>query len=128
MVALEMLLRRNERGEMREILPKKVEALIGWSPFWTAEGYEERIKDAYDKRNRLLHQGRRDEVTAQDLAFTDHILVNVLVNLVSLPKLIRSKDDVVALPKRLEAERMLGISRPRGRPKLRCVRSVDPNF
>jgi hypothetical protein len=64
----------------------------------------------------------------QDLAFTDHILVNVLVNLVSLPKLFQSKDDVVAFPKRLEAERMLGIRRPRGRPNLRFTRLVDPNF
>jgi hypothetical protein len=128
MVALEMLLTRNEKGEMREILPKKVEALIGWSPFWQEGGYEERIRDAYDKRNRLLHQGRRDEVTAQDLAFLDHILVNVLSNLVSLPQLFRSKDDVLAFPKRLEAERILGVRRPRSRPKRQLKRPVDPDF
>jgi hypothetical protein len=128
MVALEMLLTRNEKGEMREILPKKVEALIGWSPFWQEGGYEERIRDAYDKRNRLLHQGRRDEVTAQDLAFLDHILVNVLANLVSLPKLFRSKDDVLAFPKRLEAERILGVRRPRSRPKRHFKEPVDPDF
>jgi hypothetical protein len=128
MVALEMLLTRNEKGEMREILPKKVEALIGWSPFWQEGGYEERIRDAYDKRNRLLHQGRRDEVTGQDLAFLDHILVNVLANLVSLPKLFRSKDDVLAFPKRLEAERILGVRRPRSRPKRHFKEPVDPDF
>jgi hypothetical protein len=129
MVALEMLLTRDEKGKMRDILPKRVGALLDWHPHWEADNYEERIKNAYKKRNALLHQGRRDEVTNQDLAFTDHILVNVLRNLVSHPKLFSSKDAFVEFSEKLEAQRTLGVKRPRVRPKgLMFSRSVKPDF
>jgi len=136
MVALEMLLTKDEKGEMRDILPRRVGALLGWSAWWEADNYEERItdnyeeriKNAYKKRNALLHQGRRDEVTNQDLWFTDHILVNVLMNLVSHPKLFSSKDAFVEFSEKVEAERTLGVTRPRVRPKdLRFIRPAKPD-
>jgi len=39
----------------------------------------------YLKRNDLIHRGRRDRITHIDLAFTDHLLVNLLANLVTIP-------------------------------------------
>jgi hypothetical protein len=129
MVALEMLLTKDEKGKMLDILPKRVGALIDWHHYWKADNYEERIKKAYDKRNALLHYGRRDEVTDQDLAFTDHILFNVLTNLVYHPKLFSSKDAFVDFSRRLEAKRTLGVKKPRVRPKtFRFIRPVRPDF
>jgi hypothetical protein len=117
MVALEMLLTKDEKGKMRDTLPKRVGALLDWSANWEADNYEERIKNAYDKRNALLHRGRRDEVTNQDLWFTDLILVNVLMNLVWHPKLFSSKDAFVEFSEKVEAQRTLGEKRQRVRPR-----------
>lgn len=129
MVALEMLQTRDERGEMLDILPRRVGALLDWSPYWKRDNCEERIKNAYKKRNALLHQGRRDEVTDQDLAFTDHILVNVLTNLVSHPKLFSSKDAFVEFSQKVEAQRTLSVKQPRVRPKtLKLIRPTKPRF
>jgi hypothetical protein len=127
MVALEMLLTKQD-GKLLDTLPRRVEALLGWVFHWEAENYEGRIREMYGKRNELLHHGKRDNITEQDLAFTDHLLVNLLVNLVGNPKLFGSKDDVVEFSERLEAERILEL-RPRVRPKnLRYIRSVRPEF
>jgi hypothetical protein len=128
MVALEMLLTKDEKGKMRDILPKRVGALLDWSANWEADNYEERIKNAYDKRNALLHRGRRDEVTNQDLWFTDLILVNVLMNLVWHPKLFSSKDAFVEFSKKVEAQRTLGEKRLRVRPRgFRFIGPVKPD-
>jgi hypothetical protein len=91
--------------------PKRIGAQLDWHAYWEADNYEERIKNTYKKRNALLHQGRRDEVTNQDLAFADHILVNVLRNLVSHPKLFSSKDAIVEFSEKVEAQRTLGVKR-----------------
>jgi len=128
-VALEMLLTKDEKGQMLDILPKRVGALLDWSDYWEADNYHERLENAYKKRNALLHQGKRDEVTNQDLAFTDHILFNVLTNLVSNPKLFSSKDAFVEFSEKVEAQRTLGVERPRVRPRgLMFSRSVKPDF
>jgi hypothetical protein len=90
--------------------------------FWEEEDYKGRIRELYRKRNDLIHQGRRDRITHEDLAFTDHLLVNLLANLVNLP-IFNSKDAVIDFSKKLEAERILGV-KPRVRPKdLRFVTS-----
>lgn len=48
--------------------------------------------------------------------FTDHLLLNLLSNLVAFPRLFRSKDAVVEFSEKVEAERILG-AKPRVRPK-----------
>lgn len=127
MVVLEMLLTKQD-DRLRDTLPQRVEALLGWVFYWRVEDYEERIREMYGKRNALLHQGKRNAITEQDLAFTDHLLVNLLVNLVGNPRLFSSKEDVVKFSKKLEAERILGVP-PRIRPKnLRFVRRFRPGF
>jgi hypothetical protein len=128
MVALEMLLTQNEKGEMIDILPKRIGALIDWTASWHADNYEDRIRDVYKKRNMLLHRGRREDLSVGDVAFTDHLLVNVLMNFVSAPKVFSSKDAVVKFAERLEAERLLRAS-PKQRPtNLRFMRPVKPDF
>jgi len=55
-------------------------------------------------------------VTVEDLLFVDDIMVNLLWNILSHPKLFRSKEDVIEFGRKVEAERILGI-KPRVRPK-----------
>jgi hypothetical protein len=126
-VALEMLLTYHAR-EAQDILPKRAEALLGWATYWEPDDYEGRIRGVYKKRNDLLHRGKRDAISPKDLAFTDHLLVNLLANLVSHPKLFRSKADVIKFSERVEAERTLGIA-PKVRPKgFKFLRSFQPEF
>ncbi len=101
---------------------------LGWILYWEDEDYGGRLRDLYLKRNQLLHQGKRNDITEQDLAFTDHLLLNLLINLVRHPELFRSKDDVIAFSERVEAERVLGI-KPRVRPStFMFTRSFRPDF
>ena len=115
MCVLEMLL--TESGsKMLDTLPRRAEAFLGWVGFWGSENYEDRIKDVYKKRNRLLHDGDREEISEEDLEFTDELVLNLLTNLVGHPQLFRSKKDVTSFSQKVEAERTLGVT-PRTQPK-----------
>jgi len=115
MIALEMILTTDEKGEMLDVLPRRIGALLDWALPWEANNYKERIEGVYKKRNALLHRGRRDELTEEDVAFTDHLLENVLANIVRHPKLFDSKEALVEFCAKVEAERTLG-RKPRVRP------------
>ena len=118
------------------MLPKRAESLLGWvllsdepeTTLWKAGKYEAQIRDVYKKRNRLLHQGKRDGITDRDVAFTDHLLINLLSNLVAFPKLFRSKDALVEFSENVEEERIREVT-PSVRPKdLRFIKSWRPEF
>jgi hypothetical protein len=127
-VALEMLLAIRRQDKTRETLPKRAEALLGWATYWELENYEDQIKGVYKKRNNLIHEGKRDAISQKDLAFTDHLLFNLLTNLVNQPKHFRSKNDVIEFSEKIKAERLLGV-RHTVRPKnLRFARPFDPDF
>jgi hypothetical protein len=60
----------------------------------------------YSRRNSLLHQGKRDGITDRVVAFTGHLLLNLLSNLVAFPKLFHSKNALVEFSEKVEAERI----------------------
>lgn len=110
MVALEVLLTRtNERQS--ETLPERAEALLGWISDWKTDGMTQRLKAAYQLRCRIVHDGLLNEVTASDVGFTDHILFNVLNNLVRHPRLFASKEHVIRFAELIAAEKLLGRKR-----------------
>ena len=108
MIALEMLLTKDEKG-MKDVLPRRMAALLDWISDWWTMDYPKLIGEAYDKRNMLLHQGQRDELTEWDVAFTDHLLFHALTNLVRAPKLFPSKESFMEFTEKIEAERTLGV-------------------
>jgi hypothetical protein len=134
-VALETLLTR-KGDRVGEMLPRRAESLLGWVllsddpeiTLWKAAKYEARIREVYGKRNRLLHEGKRDDITYEDVEFTDHLLLNLLSNLVAFPRLFDSKDAIIHFSEKVEAERILGV-RPRVRPRdLRFIMDWRPGF
>ncbi len=115
MIALELLLTKQEPA-VGDALPSRAEALLGWSREWSEDGFREKIRGAYSRRCQLVHQGDRDSPSREDLYFTDDLLLCLLANLVTHPKIFFSKDAVIEFAKKIEAERLLR-ARPKVRPK-----------
>lgn len=116
MIAMEILM--SQGGEKySDVLPKRVEAFLGWTGFWKTENYETKIQEVYKRRNDLVHRGDRDKITKRDLIFTDDLLLNLLMNIVNFPKLFSSKQAVVEFADLVEAEHKLGL-KSRVRPKM----------
>ena len=82
----------------------------------TPENYKEKIKSAYKKRCAFVHNGRREEITVEDLLFTDDLLLNLLINLIQHINIFKSKEAVIEFSNKVEAEYLLGVT-PRVRPK-----------
>ena len=119
MIALEMLLtQQGEKyaGKYREVLPKRIEAFLGWVGFWRQGGFVKRINEVYSLRCGLVHDGNADGITAEHLHFTDNLLLSLLTNLVNYPKLFSSKEAVLEFTEKVAAERLLGV-KPKVRPK-----------
>jgi hypothetical protein len=115
MIALELLL--TQRGDKySDVLPRRIEAFIGWVADWHTQSYENHIQDVYRKRSQFIHDGQRDKITIKDLLFTDDLLLNILINIITHIKLCQSKDEVINFTEKVKAEHLLGI-KARIRPK-----------
>ena len=117
MIALELLLTRRQERVVDE-LPRRAEAFIGWAAEWQSDRYSDFIKEAYEKRNALVHQGERDAIKPRDVVLVDQLLLNVLVNIVDHPRLFSSKKNLIEFSRKVEAERTLGL-KSRVRPRTR---------
>lgn len=112
MIAIELILTR-QGDKYSDILPRRIEAFLGWVGGFS----QQRIEDAYRKRSAFVHDGNRENITKEDLLFTDDLLLNLITNLVSYPRLFGSKDRVIDFSDKVEAEQKLGLKskvRPKG--------------
>ncbi len=108
MIALEMLL--TEQGDTySESLPERAEAFIGWASNWEDEDYHKKIREIYSKRCMFVHDGNRDSITEEDVAFSDEIIYNILLNIVNNPKLFGSKKSLIIFSNKVQAQRTLGV-------------------
>jgi len=115
MIALELLLTRQEDTYV-DALPARAEAFLGWVGYWQVQDFERRIRAAYQKRCQLVHRGRRDVIDAQDVVFTDQLLLNLMFNVVRHIARFPSKESIVEFSSRVEAEKLLGL-KSKTRPK-----------
>jgi len=115
MVALEMLLAR-QGDKYSDVIPRRIESLLGWMGYWKTADFHKRIDDVYSLRCKVVHDGRLELVEAKDLLFTEDLLMNVLVNLLRHPKLFQKKEDVINFAELVSAEHLLG-QKSRVRPK-----------
>ncbi|MFC1872497.1 hypothetical protein ACFLYV_02110 [Chloroflexota bacterium] len=115
MIAIEMLL--SERGDTYiDVLPERVESILGWVGFWSVDDYSRKIREVYKKRCGFVHDGKINNISIPDLLFTDDILLNLLVNIVNNPQTFYSKQSVVDFADKVKAEHLLG-RKSRVRPK-----------
>ena len=142
-VALETLLTHRREMGTGKTVPKRVSALLYWVFYSAREDdkektqevydrmtkmHDDRIRDVYKKRNGLLHNGERDGIADRDLEFTDHLLLNILTNLVRFPRLFHSKAAVTKFADEIEKDRSEGAS-PRERPaNFMFVGRLDTGF
>lgn len=115
MIALELLL-TNQGDKYANVLPKRIEAFLGWIGFWDTENYEERIEQLYKKRSAFVHDGNREGILKKDLLFSDDLLLNLLLNIVNYIHIFSSKDKIIDFSEKVEAEHKLGLA-SKVRPK-----------
>jgi len=126
MIALELLLTRRE-DKISTVLPNRVKAFLGWVGFWEVSEFEQWIETIYKKRSALVHSGCRDQISRQDVLFTDHLLFNLFINIVEHHKIFKSKDAVIEFSRKVEAEHLLGID-AKTRPKTLRYMSRVPSM
>ncbi len=102
--------------KISEKLPERVESFIGWASEWKVENYENKIKELYSKRCKFVHNGNRNNITKQDLDFSDSLLLNVFYNIVKHKEIFKSKQGVVDFSEKVRCERILEVE-PKVRPE-----------
>jgi len=115
MIIVEMLL--TEQGDKySESLPERAEAFIGWVGYWKENNIEETIKKLYSKRCQFVHDGNSNNITVEDVLFTDNLVFNLLYNILKHIDFFPSKKSVVDFSEKVKAEKILGI-KSRVQPK-----------
>ena len=105
-IALEMLLTtKNERTKNK--LVERLEYLMGWNDDWYNEGYNERIIDTYNKRSDYVHTGKTKNIKAEDLIFTDELLLNALTIISKHKDKIKDKQDIIDYSEKHKARKTL---------------------
>lgn len=114
MIIMETLLTtRNDK--QKETLVSRLGAFFEWLQGWD-ESVENQIDELYKKRSAYVHNLDSDNITIQDVLFTDTLIFNLMNNIVKHPKLFSSKNDLIEFSKKIEAEKVLGI-KSKIRPK-----------
>lgn len=108
MIALETLL-TEQSDKYLDAMPLRIEAFLGWLRGWDDKLYKQRIKHIYSLRCAFVHQGMMDKISADDLIFTDELLLNSLRNIVHHPKIFNSKKDIVNFSEKIKAQKILNL-------------------
>jgi len=111
MIALEILLTNSNDSKFLDILPRRIEAFFGWYNNWKTEGFEKKIEEIYSKRCKFVHRAIGEDITVEDLLFTDSLLFNLLNNIASFPNLFSRQEDVINFSHKIEAQKTLKINR-----------------
>lgn len=108
MIVIEILL-TNENDKYSDALPKRVEAFLGWADAYHHENIDQRIKEVYKKRCKLVHTGRAEDISVDDLLFTDNLVFCLFSNIVSHYDIFDNKEKIIQFSNQVQAEKTLGI-------------------
>ncbi|WP_417665432.1 hypothetical protein [Pseudidiomarina sp.] len=124
MIAIETLLTQQGDTYLTE-LPNRVEAFIGWTTDWSIEEFNLKISQAYKTRSQFVHAGKSDQITIEQLLFTDTLILNIFINILSHLNIFYSKESLIEFSNKVQAERLLGI-KTTVRPK--TIRYLKPQY
>jgi hypothetical protein len=114
--ALDILIGGDKQNKYYEILQQRANAFFSWMVWWKTDKYEEKIKIIYEKRSQFIHRGISNEITIEDVEFTNELLRNLLSCITHHPKIFYSKEALIQFARKVEAEHTLGL-KPKIRPK-----------
>ena len=126
MIAIETLLTR-KGDKYTEVLPKRIEAFIGWVVYWN-EHYKQQIESVYKKRCKYVHDGNDTNIEISDLLFTDDLLFNILLNLISHTNKFQSKEDIIDFTTKISAEHVLGIDGKKSKIRPKTLRFFSKKY
>lgn len=115
MIALEVLL-THPGDRFPDAISERLVAFFGWVTKEDREPWETLVRRLYDLRCKFIHDGQTGDLTLRDLINADMVLANLLYNLCGLTRVIRSKQDILDLAKKLSARQTLGM-RLKERPR-----------
>lgn len=108
MIIVEMLL--TEQGDKySDSLPERAEAFIGWVGYWNENKFEEQIIELYKKRCQFVHDGNSNNISVEDVLFTDDLVFNLMWNIVKHINLFPSKKAIIDFSDKVKAEKLLSI-------------------
>ena len=125
MIAIETLL-AHPNDTYSKSLPERISAFIGWSSNWEIQNYQVRIEELYSERCKLVHDGKMELISKEDLLFSDHLILNALYNVVAHINLFKSKDDLIVFSEKIKADKILDI-KTKVTPKT-VIHWGQPNF
>ena len=109
-IAMEMLL-TTKNDKITKKLVERTEFLIGWNEEWENQKIYSRIENLYKKRCNYVHDGITDNISIDDLIFTDDLLFNIINNLVRGIKHINSKQRLIDYSDLYQCEKKLALKR-----------------
>ncbi|MBU3011126.1 hypothetical protein KO506_06910 [Polaribacter vadi] len=107
-IALEMLL-VNQDGKIKEKIIERSSYLLDWCDKWEKEKIEDKINDIYKKRCDYVHDGKYEDITKEDLIFTDDLIFNIYNNLLKNIDKISSKGKLIEFSDKYKCEKKLNL-------------------
>jgi hypothetical protein len=108
MIVVEMLLTQSG-DKYAKTLPERAESFIGWVGFWKEKNFEDRITEVYKKRCELVHGGNSENITVNDVLFSENLVFNIMWNIIKHLNIFTSKEKLILFSERIKAEKLLGI-------------------
>lgn len=107
-IALEMLL-VNQSEKIEEKIIERSRYLLDWCDKWEKENIEIKIKKIYKKRCNYVHDGKYENITKEDLIFTDDLVFNIYNNLLKNTDKIISKGKLIEFSYKYICEKELNL-------------------
>jgi frataxin-like iron-binding protein CyaY len=107
-IAIETLM-TEPKDKISKAIPERIGSFISWFPNWSSDNFTDKISKAYEKRCGFVHAAKYEEITINDLKFTDLLLANILMNIVKNINFFNSKQSVIEFSEMNKARKLLGL-------------------
>jgi hypothetical protein len=107
-IALEMLL-TNQGEKIAEKLIERSGYLLDWNKEWIKNDFPQKIKEVYNKRCNYVHDGKTDQISKEDLIFTDDLVFNIYNCIIKNLDRVSSKKYLIEFSVKYQCEKKLKI-------------------
>jgi hypothetical protein len=107
-IAIETLV-IEQNDKISVAIPERIGSLISWFPNWELDNFIGRIEKMYKKRCGFVHAAKYDDITQDDLIFSDQLIINILINVVKNIKHFNRKEALIKFSEMNKARKLLGL-------------------